>query len=381
MNIEVVGVWPFNKGAVLMLEAIKARLSQEFPDARFAVPLSWPTEPRLALGLWGTPARSSRRPGLLSAVELAPATVRRKLGVLSGSDIDVLLDASGFGYGDYWGLAKLEQRLAKRLSIWKKPGKKAVLLPQALGPFESRGMGEAFRSALDRLDLAFVRDDVSQRHVDAIMGPGHERKLRRAPDFTNLLQPPLPSRLSDLKGLSPVIPNEKMVSKGRPGARQNYIRFLVSAITRLAEDGRTPFLLVHEGQADRAIAAEVNLALDRKLRVVEEPSSLDTKAVIAAADVVISSRFHGLVSALSAGVPALACGWSHKYAELMSDYGCPDSIVNVDDPSTWPTVIGNFLARASEPEFRAAIKEKATREKAKSEQMWDETIKVIRSDH
>ena len=37
MIFEVVGIWYKNKGAVLMLEAIREQVRARFPDARFAV--------------------------------------------------------------------------------------------------------------------------------------------------------------------------------------------------------------------------------------------------------------------------------------------------------------------------------------------------------
>ena len=128
--------------------------------------------------------------------------------------------------------------------------------------------------------------------MNAVIRPEHSR-LRRAPDFTNLLKPALPSRLSHLAGLSVVIPNEKLVSGKPKEARDNYLRFLVSAIAELRKSGRETFILVHEGAFDRQIAEEVNASLERPTQVVEEASALATKSVIAAADVVISSRFHG----------------------------------------------------------------------------------------
>ena len=37
-------------------------------------------------------------------------------------------------------------------------------------------------------------------------------------------------------------------------------------------------------------------------------------------DLIISSRYHGLVAAISQGIPVISIGWSHKYDELMSSY-------------------------------------------------------------
>jgi polysaccharide pyruvyl transferase WcaK-like protein len=376
MNFEIVGVWPANKGAVLMLEAIRARLQQDFPQARFAVPMSWPAAERLALGLWATPARTKSRPGLATVFGRLPRRFRESLGFIPGDEVDVLLDASGFGYGDFWGLAKLDDRLTRRLLVWKRNGRKAILLPQALGPFTKPGMADSFRQALTHLDLAFVRDDASADLVAAV-APGRPN-IRRSPDFTNLLHPELPRRLDVLRGRSIVIPNEKMVT-GKPDAvRSQYLDFLKVAMDTLRESGRDPFILVHEGAKDRALAVELNARLAGPAELVDEPSALVTKAVISVAELSVSSRFHGLVSGLSAAVPSLACGWSHKYGELMSDYGCPDLLVNLDEPSQWKAKVELLLSNAADAVFRAALKDRGEEERKKSEAMWQEVLQVIR---
>jgi len=375
MNFEITGVSPANKGAVLMLEAIRARLSEAFPGSRFAVPMDWPIQERLAKGVWGTPSRAARRPTLTTLFAHAPERLRRSLGFLGGGEIDVLLDASGFGYGDVWGARKLQDRLTRRLERWKTGGRRASLLPQALGPFEKPGMAEAFGSALSRLDLAFVRDKASMAYVEAA-APGRPN-VRYAPDFTNLLHPELPSRLEHLRGQSVVIPNEKMVSDQPAQTRVEYIAFLKAAVEALRRSGRTVFILVHEGAPDRALAAELNAQLDLPAAVVDEPSALVTKAVIGAADVAVSSRFHGLVSALSSGVPSLACGWSHKYDELLADYGCGQYSIRLDDRERRGQHLERFLAEAATPAFRAALAAAGAEQRQRSEAMWDEVIALL----
>ncbi len=42
----------------------------------------------------------------------------------------------------------------------------------------------------------------------------------------------------------------------------------------------------------------------------------------------IASRFHSLVFALSEGVPVLALGWSHKYQELLRPFGLENFVVD-----------------------------------------------------
>src|SRR5690606_22797023 len=54
----------------------------------------------------------------------------------------------------------------------------------------------------------------------------------------------------------------------------------------------------------------------------------DIKGAIANCDLVIGSRFHALIAALSQGIPAAALGWSHKYAELLQSFGLQRFVVS-----------------------------------------------------
>jgi colanic acid/amylovoran biosynthesis protein len=372
--VKVQGVFERNKGALLMLEAIRDRLARDLPEARIAVPTSVSASYRRRHKLLGVLPEKGRKTKLLRFV---PQGLLMRRGLVLPQHVDVLLDSSGFGYGDFWGLDKLRARLLGALKRWKQPGRVAVLLPQALGPFDAPGMKAAFAESLDLLDLAFVRDAQSMAHVEAA-APGHSR-VRAAPDFTNLLHPPLKAEFANLVGHSFVIPNEKMVSGDRGSQRSAYVRAMAIAVEAIRNSGRTVDLLVHEGAPDRELAEEINAALSKPVELVDLPSPLDTKAAIASAELIVSSRFHGLVSALSNAVPALAVGWSHKYNELMADYGARELSVELDEEEAWRGHVAALLEAAGSPGFRATLAEAAEEQRGRSEAMWEETITTIRS--
>jgi hypothetical protein len=374
---EILGVHPANKGARLMLSAAKERLGREYPSARFAVPYDWPADTRLAEGLWATVPRGRGRVDRADLAGLLPGRMRRRVGLAAPRDVQVILDASGFAYGDFWGLDKLRRRLETPAKRWKSDRRLHILLPQAFGPFRARGMQQAFAEAVQRVDLVFVRDRVSYDYVQEAVGP--RDNVHQAPDFTNLLKAPLPQSHEHLRGLSIIIPNEKMVADATAQERAGYLDFLRTAAEALAADGRDPVILIHEGRGDRAIAEALNSNLSRPLEVVDIPSALTTKAVIGASDLVVSSRFHGLVSALSNGVPSLACGWSHKYGELMSDYGCESHSVDVRDKASWSARLDSLLTDARRPDFRSALAAKAEAQRAQSEAMWAKVFGLMRS--
>jgi len=376
MNVEIVGIHPHNKGALLMLAAIREQVSLAFPQARFAVPFDWPTEGRLAEGLWCTIPRDFGPSNLSPLANRIPSRLRNAVGLMAPSDLQVILDASGFGYGDYWGPRKLARRAPHLRSILRKRKQTLILLPQALGPFESPGMAAAFRRVLDAADLVYVRDATSMKHIDAL-GP-RSASVRSAPDFTNLLHPQLPERLNGLRGASMIVPNQR-VAGNDPAKLDAYLSFLAKAASALQRAGRRLSLLVHEGEGDLAIAAQLNARLGIPLPIINESSPLVTKAIIGAAALTVSSRYHALVSALAAGVPSLACGWSHKYGELMSAYGCPELEVQLDDPSTWHDKITSLERLTNDPAFGGVLETAARNERDRTEAMWDEVLGLLRS--
>jgi colanic acid/amylovoran biosynthesis protein len=375
INVEILGIWPHNKGALLMLEAIREKFRQELPDARLAVPFSWPAEQRLALGLHCTYPRERGRLDISRLSELVPRRLRSGVGLLSPGDVDVVLDASGFAYGDYWGLGKLQHRLLRVTRHWKAADRTLIVLPQALGPFEGQGMAAAWQEAQRGADLVYVRDRASMAYVEATGAQAGNVHL--SPDFTNLLHPTLPERLAGVRGAFLVIPNERVVGKD-PSRRAAYLEFLRRCAERFLATGRTVLLLVHEGAGDRRIAAELNALLSRPLDVIDEPSPMVTKAVIGAAHATVSSRFHGLVSALSAAVPSAACGWAHKYGELMSDHGCADLNIDLAAAGSWSEKLDLLVQAAQDDSTREQLRAAAQEQQERSEQMWASVFSLLR---
>ena len=63
---------------------------------------------------------------------------------------------------------------------------------------------------------------------------------------------------------------------------------------------------------------------------VLQMSSTALKNEIAACEVVVASRYHTCVAALSSGTPVLVLGWHYKYQELLSLYSQTQWLINQD---------------------------------------------------
>ena len=254
MNVEIRGIHFPNKGAELMLVAVMEKLRATFEDVSFVL------DPRQAY--------SYRAPyGLLQKFRYTkfgvewdrlgnfiPNSVRKNYGLVTEREIDVVLDASGFAYGDQWGAHKAEKRSASHIETWKKQGKKVILLPQAFGPFSSKRLADAMRTILEHADLVYAREAQSYNYLRALHPEA--ASLRQAPDFTNLVAG-VPPRSAELDGLKTcVVVNSKMLEMtGAEGER--YVPLMTDLTRHLARCGLAPFLLVHEGEKDLRIAREV----------------------------------------------------------------------------------------------------------------------------
>jgi colanic acid/amylovoran biosynthesis protein len=95
-------------------------------------------------------------------------------------------------------------------------------------------------------------------------------------------------------------------------------------------------------------------------------------------DATISSCFHGLVSALSQGVPSLSTGWGHKYSRLFDDYGFGEGVVSVlDSEGILRENINMLLELALSVSLRSKLTGHSAELKRLSEEMWALVFKEI----
>lgn len=380
MIVEVRGVRFLNKGAELMMCAVRDQVR------------SWSPENVIALNLRAGSFRQRREAGLAHVVRfdafklarlerpvmasgrLIPRALRRASSLVLDAEVDVVMDASGFAYGDAWGPQPATRALllAKRAA---RRGKPYIVLPQAFGPFEGAELRREMAAFVDRAALVFARDPRSYEYV-ASVAPRTDH-LYLAPDFTNLLEPAVgPPRLD---GHVVVVPNRRMVEMASGHDRDAYLHLLATLLVRARDLGFPTSIVVHDLR-DQALAQQLRDAVGGETQVLAESDPLRLKAALSQPALVVASRFHALVSALSQATPAIGTSWSHKYRMLFEDYGSVDCLLGKDaDPADAASLLERELEPQARERRRTLLGEHATREKQRTRRMWDQVRVVLGS--
>lgn len=375
MLIEVVGVSTENKGAELMLIAIAQHLRGVKPNIELAVSQNFGRYEDRAKYQLRTKLPQSKKAKIgrswLSS-KLMPESFRRAYGLVDDSDVTAVIDASGFAFGDQHP-AQRTIEFANNVKKWKQAGKPVVMLPQALGPFKTRQIRDAFREIVQNVDLVYARDEVSFAYTSEL---GYTNNLRKAPDFTNLVKGATTAPCDkDGKRKALIVPNHRMIEKTAASERDQYLPFIARCIKQLASRGFEPSLLLHDTNVDETLVAPLQTLLSSSIEVVRAPDPIALKGILGTAAIVVGSRFHALVSSLSQGVPCLAAGWSHKYEMLFQDYRCPDCIMKTDADET--SIAKSINHITSDISFRQSLLEASRQQIDLAESMWREVDSTL----
>ena len=284
------------------------------------------------------------------------------------------MDASGFAYSDQWGV-RATQITAELCFRWKKQGKKIIFLPQAFGPFSSSDIKHNFNQIVELADLIFARDRKSYDYINQIANS--MSNVRIAPDFTNLLPGLKPQYADKLINRPCIILNYRMLDKTTDDTKNQYFTFINSCLQYLVDKGLNPFILIHEVD-DFSLGQQIQQNSGGKIDIIREDNPLYLKGILGSCQLVISSRFHGLISALSQGIPCLGTGWSHKYQQLFATYSCPEMLVDLQaNPDENINKLDLLMSEPSRNSLIQSITVASKHQKALSEEMWQEITKLL----
>ena len=231
---------------------------------------------------------------------------------------DVILDTgAGDSFADIYGLKRLLwmlniHRLASRLNI------PVVLTPQTIGPFRTAVGRVGARYALKRAAQVQVRDRVSyERSLELGRRPSIS-----ATDMVFLLPQPISIAPRDvILNVSGLLwGTNAHVESGR--YRDAVKRFAQSMI----DDGRKVTLLAHvienpSADSDPRAVLALRDELGADVEVFIPSTLVEAREVISSGQLLVGSRMHACLNALSTGVPTIPWAYSRKFKPLFDDIG------------------------------------------------------------
>ena len=376
--VEIAGIGFPNKGAELMLAEVCRRLHSHFGAQVSPVcrPSQTVLDSSLVMGRMGVRPLAEltfRGVEVAGLLDYLPGRLISPFGVSRRRDVDVVLDASGLRYSEDWGVAAIE-RGEKYLKMKARLNQKIILLPQAFGPFLSDRSKDSMRRIIALSDRIYARDRESYAHLREL---SDSHKIIQCPDLTIGCHCIDRSSSVVTKNAVVMIPNQRMRDKGEPRDQANYMRFMLDLARQIIDSGERLVLLNHEGKADRDICDHLKSELGIDGEVLEFLDPLELKASLACAKAVVTSRFHGAVSALSQGVPCCATSWSHKYEMLFEDFGVGDFMINLNSSGEAGRISKLINDSEAMARARTSISEAKGDLLCQVEAMWSDVFDVV----
>lgn len=349
-NVLIRGGGFRNKGAEAMVLTVVKEMRRRLPGSRFFCEVAVDQRARAeAEGCFPLPRRLGGRmrkacrlglamvlhPRMARLVKMGPRTV---FGVFECRPLGAVVDVSGFAYGDDWGTGASANTLRLQ-AVCATQGIPYVFAPQAWGPFVTSVLAEQVRAMCDAAALVGVRDETSLRYLTDLLGSG-ANGLSETPDLAFLFESApaeIGRQLLEDAGLKPgeqpivgFTPNARAFERSAgEGASNAYLMGLGEAAQRLLEQGCALALIAHEGGNGRpeGVSDPRLCMLLRGMLPADAPvalfggdlSAAILKSIISNLDLLVASRYHSIVAAVSACVPVVSVGWSHKYQGLMRD--------------------------------------------------------------
>lgn len=372
MKIRIDGTNTNNKGAELMLYAILEEIELKYPQAIvYYNPNNYyahtPIQTKLRLKQKSGTRYYKKLNAILRRLNISTSYFTPRH---ASKNIDLVLDGGGFQFSDQFVYS--EQVLNSWEDYYKElksNGTKIILLSQAFGPFENERSKRTISLINDYVDVVIAREGTSN---DYLLKAGiNPAKLWLYSDFTLAVSGTIPHRYQSLAGKVCIIPNKKMISHGNTNATK-YLAFYKNILSHLKTLNLEVFLLNHEGQGDLQLCKDINSGLDTPLTIVSNLNAKEVKGIIGNSRLVISSRYHGVASALNQGVPCLATSWSHKYALLYKDFGLTDMIMDLDfSVEALNAKLNEALDDGNSKAYRNVVDTNKKRLLASTQEMWN----------
>lgn len=267
---------------------------------------------------------------------------------------DLVIDiGGGDSFSDIYGFKRLGYLLITK-SIALSLRKPLVLAPQTIGPFKSA----IARSAAERLIAAsrvtFARDEIS---LGSVASSSARAKLGLTTDVAFALPfqraQGLHDRIRVGVNVSALLYHYGYSGQNQFGLKLDYPTFVQRTLAALKARSDVELVLVpHVITPQMPIEDDLTLCrrLAAELGLAEPPHLSDpivAKSFISGCDVLIASRMHACIAAVSTGVATIPVAYSRKFSGLFSSIGYHRTIDarHVDTDNAVATVMSLYEKR------------------------------------
>ena len=359
-----------NKGAAAMVESVMARLPNELGECHFDILTTYPDADASRVPVGVDAAVVGLQPLRLALVEFpiaCLALVTRKLriplfwvrsrGCRSMLDSSVVVDVAGISFADGRGFAIVVYN-ALMTGVPLLLGVPVVKAAQALGPFQSVPNKWLAPLVLRRVKTVCARGARTREHLDSLGGVNSidvadlAFSLDEAASFPDAVGAALDSIDKDFIVVMP----SAVVRGIYESSGGNYVSAMAALVADIRhKTGRSVVIAPHSYRAglpegrmnDGPVCREVAEACSDDARVLGLDFDLtagELRHLVAHSSVLVTSRFHAMISGLATSTPTVVVGWSHKYREVLDDFGL--SNLGLDSSAlNQPSEIADIVAR------------------------------------
>lgn len=301
-------------------------------------------------------------------------------------DVDTLVISGGGQIDDSWGGPMgAPLNLLRWTGVARTTGTRIVYLCVGAGPLDHRSSRWMTRVALLGARVRTFRDEPSRRFVEKL---GVRRNLQVYPDLAHGLPVDEPSRRQEgrseqlIVGLGPIPYMSPDWWTERDAERYRiYVDTLADFAVWLHEHSHGIRFILGEVFMDGAVTADLRQAIAARLPAAAEaipPVEIETVADLVSAiqetDVVVSSRFHGVLLSQRLGRPVIAVSYHQKIDTLMQDMGQGDCVLPIDDFGVDQLIAALGRIREHLPELQATLDANARERADRLERLYDEVF-------
>ena len=366
-----------NKGAAAMVESVMARLPNEMGDCHFDILTTYPDADASRVPAGADAAVVGLQPLRLALVEfpiaclaLVARTLRiplfwvRSRGCRSMLGSSVVVDVAGISFADGRGFAIVVYN-ALMTGVPLLLGVPTVKAAQALGPFQSIPNKWLAPLVLRRVKTVCARGARTREHLDSLGGVNavDVADLAFSLDEAAGLPSAVSTALGSIDSNFIVVMPSAVVKGIFESTGGNDVSAMASLVTEIrSKTGRSVVIAPHSYRAglpegrmnDGPVCREVAEACAGDSQVLGLDSDLtagELRHLVALGSVLVTSRFHAMISGLATSTPTVVVGWSHKYKEVLDDFGLSSLGLDssaLNNPSEIADVVARVLSTRDE---------------------------------